>query len=304
MAAEGDVPPGVRPFEPGDEPAIQAVIDAALPVDRFPGVTRQETVHAVSRLAGDPEGTIVAVEDGVVVGYCTPGHDDITVHPAHRRRGHGRRLIAAALELVRARGLAELILYGPSDHEAAAGFIDALGFEYRSSLWMFELAPSVDVPEASFPDTVSVRPYRDPADLAAYVALANASFADHPRPMHFTEQRVRHVHGLTGFDPADILLAASREEPAKLVGWIRTEHEVTEAGARRGHVLFIGVVPEWRRAGLGQELLRWGIARMRSAGAEIIELKVEAANDRALGLYRRAGFEPKVEWPHYALPAG
>ncbi len=24
----------------------------------------------------------------------------------------------------------------------------------------------------------------------------------------------------------------------------------------------------------------------------------------ALGLYRRAGFEPKVEWPHYALPAG
>jgi hypothetical protein len=33
-----------------------------------------------------------------------------------------------------------------------------------------------------------------------------------------------------------------------------------------------------------------------------VELAVEAANDRALGLYLRNGFEPAVEWPHWVLP--
>ncbi|MDQ3128317.1 MAG: hypothetical protein M3Q66_07700 [Chloroflexota bacterium] len=41
----------------------------------------------------------------------------------------------------------------------------------------------------------------------------------------------------------------------------------------------------------------------RAAGSATIELNVEAANDRALGLYRRTGFTAKVEWPHYALLA-
>lgn len=291
----------VRSFRPGEEPAIQAVMDASLPVDRVPGISRQDLVHAVDRLAGDPEGTIVALEGDEIVGYCTPRHDDVTVHPAFRRRGHGRRLIAAALDLVRSRGLDRLILYGPTDHEPAAAFIAALGATYHSSLWMFELAPSVAVPEPSFPDDVVVRTYRHPDDLAAYLAVGNASFADHPTPMRFDEPAVRHVHDLPDFEPAGILLVAPRGDPDTPIAWAKTEHEVTESGARRGYVNFLGVVPAWRGRGLGRELLRWAIARLRAAGAGTIELNVEAANERALGLYRRTGFEPTVEWPHYAL---
>jgi ribosomal protein S18 acetylase RimI-like enzyme len=40
---------------------------------------------------------------------------------------------------------------------------------------------------------------------------------------------------------------------------------------------------------------------MRARGADRIELAVEALNERALGLYRRTGFEPKVEWPHWII---
>ena len=294
--------PSIRTFRAGDEPAIQAVIDAALPVDRFPGISRQDTVHAVNRLAGDPDGTVVALEGDAIVGYCTPRQDDITIHPAFRRRGHGRRLIGAAIELVRSRGLDHLILYGPSDHEPAAAFIEALGFTYHSSLWLFELAESVPVPAPSFPDDVAIRPYRHPDDLAVYLEVGNASFADHPTPMRFNEPAVRHVHELPDFDPAGILLVAPRSDPATPIAWTKTEHELTESGERRGYVAFVGVVPAWRGRGLGRELLCWGITRLRDAGVGTIELNVEAANDRALELYRRTGFEPKVEWPHYALP--
>lgn len=294
----------VRQFRPGDEPAILAVIDASLPVDRFPGVSRQDLVHAVDRLAGDPEGTVVALEGDRIVGYCTPRHDDLTVHPDHRRRGHGRRLVDAARKLVRSRGLDRLILYGPADHPPAAGFIAALGFTYHSSLWLFELSPDIAVPPPAFPDDVVVRPYRHPDDLATYLEVANASFVDHPTPMRFVERAIRHTHELPDFDPDGILLVAPRADPARPIAWAKTEHEMTEAGERRGYVNFVGVVPAWRGRGLGRELLRWGIARLRDAGAGTIELNVEAANERALGLYRRTGFEPKVEWPHYALPAG
>ena len=103
-------------------------------------------MYSVNRMAGDPEGTLVATDGDTIVGYCTPRHDDVTVHPDHRRRGHGRRLVAAALDLVRSRGLSHLVLYGTTDREPAAGFIDALAFTYQSSLWMFELAPMVEVP--------------------------------------------------------------------------------------------------------------------------------------------------------------
>jgi ribosomal protein S18 acetylase RimI-like enzyme len=61
-------------------------------------------------------------------------------------------------------------------------------------------------------------------------------------------------------------------------------------------------MPEWRGRGLGRELLRWGVAELRKRGAGPIQLSVEAENDLALGLYRRTGFEPVVEWPNWTYP--
>ena len=66
----------------------------------------------------------------------------------------------------------------------------------------------------------------------------------------------------------------------------------------------VGVIPAWRRRGLGRELLRWGITtlRGRGRGAGPIMLSVEAANDSATALYRDHGFEPSIEWPHWVMP--
>lgn len=294
----------IRGFQPGDEAAILAVVDAALPFDRLPGITRQDVGHSVERIAADPEGTFVALDNDTIVGYCTPRHDTLTVHPDHRRQGHGRRLVAASLGLVRSRGLAHLVLHGPADRAPAAGFIEALGFTYQSSLWMFELAPTVGVPGPTFPEGFVVRAFRPESDLETFVDLANATFRDHPTPLNFSERGVAHVHALPDFDPNGILFVSPRDEPDRPIGWAKAEHETTEAGSRRGYISFVGVLPDWRGRGLGRELLRWGIAYVRAAGAGTIELNVEALNERALGLYRRTGFTPEVEWPHYALPTG
>jgi ribosomal protein S18 acetylase RimI-like enzyme len=46
------------------------------------------------------------------------------------------------------------------------------------------------------------------------------------------------------------------------------------------------------------------VGYLRRLGAGAIELSAEARNSRATGLYRRAGFAPTIEWPHYVLDAG
>jgi len=57
------------------------------------------------------------------------------------------------------------------------------------------------------------------------------------------------------------------------------------------HIMEICVAPHARGAGLGYELLRQAAATLRSAGAERISLTVTAANQEAVRLYTRCGFQ-------------
>ena len=48
--------------------------------------------------------------------------------------------------------------------------------------------------------------------------------------------------------------------------------------------------PEARGRGLGRELLRWGVHRLRSVSELPVTLSVNGRNERALRLYEREGF--------------
>ena len=294
----------VRPFHQDDAPGVRAVQMASLATDAIPGFLASDIERSMIRIVADPSGTVVAVEDGAVVGYCTPHHDDLTVLPAARRRGHGRRLMTGALGIVRSRGYAELQLYVPSHLPASVAFARAVGLRYRSSLWQFRLAPEVAAPAPAFPDDVVVRAW-DPAidtDFERWAAFMLAAFEGHPTPMTWTSSVIRAVHDDPSFDPGSILLVAPATDPAGLVAFARIELHDDPVGGTTGDIALIGVLPAWRRRGLGRELLRWGITTLRARGAGPIELSVEAANERATALYRAHGFVPHIEWPHWVLP--
>ncbi len=296
----------VRTFEPGDEAAIRAIMEASLALDAIPGFTATDIERGLVRIVPDPEGTVVALEDDRVVGYCTPHHDDLTVDPAFRRRGHGRRLVPAALEAVRRRGLDDhLQLYVPPHLPGSVAFAEAMGLRYRSSLWRFELAAAHAVPPPAFAAEVSVRAF-DPAldaDLDAWLRFMLATFEGHPTTMTWTLPVIEHIHAAPDFDPSAILRvsAAARAEP---IAFVLIRVDEPEPGVRTGEVGLVGVLPAWRGRGLGRELLRWGVTELRRRGAGGIELSVEAGNERATNLYRRHGFEPTIEWPHWVLPTG
>ena len=290
----------VRPYRPGDAAGIRAVMEASLATDAIPGFTALDIERAIDRLPADPDGTAVAEVDGVIVGYAMPRGDDLTVHPAHRRQGHGRALVPAAGAIARRDGHDMLLLHVPSHLPGSVAFAEAMGFHYHSSLWLFELPPGVPVEPPAFPAGYASRELRPDDDLGPYVALMTATFADHPTPISWTVDIVAHVHGLPGFRHDGVRVVTVDGRPDELVGFSRAE-VWQEAGRSVGWINQIGVLPAHRGRGLGRELLRWGIAYLRDAGAGPVQLAVEALNDRALELYRRHGFEPRVEWPHWAL---
>ena len=119
--------------------------------------------------------------------------------------------------------------------------------------------------------------------------------------MTWTPAVIAHVNASPDFDPTGILILSPANDPERpdRVHPDRAVHR--EADTITGDVGLIGVLPEWRGRGLGRELLRWGVAELRRRGAGLVELSVEAANERATTLYRAHGFEPAIEWPHWVL---
>jgi mycothiol synthase len=215
----------VRTFEPDDADAVRRIMEASLAVDAIPGFLANDIDRAMIRVVPDPGGTVVAIEDGAIVGYCTPNHDDLTVLPGARRRGHGRRLIAAASEVVGARGGDVLQLYVPPHLPASVAFAEAMGMVHRSSLWQFQLPMTAAeaVPAPAFPPEVVVRTWDDTRDVdyEAWSAFMLRAFEGHPTPMHWTPALIRHVHDAPGFDPGGVLLVADAAEPDALVAFCR-----------------------------------------------------------------------------------
>ena len=293
----------IRPFEMADIPAVLELELASFDLAPVPGASRAEVAWMIERMALVPDSTLVAVDGGRVVGQCTPRVDALTIHPEFRRRGHGRRLVAAARALVARDGLSELSLWGDPARPDAAGFIDALGARYRSSLWQFVLPADRPVPAPTFPADVVVRSIRPGIDDRPFVALINGAFDDHPSPVSWPLGYISEVHARPDFDPSGVLLVAPAAEPDRLIGCCRTLELPGDHGQRRGEIGIVGLLPDWRGRGLGRQLLRWGVGHLRAAGLTEIELSVEARNERALGLYRQEGFVAGVEWPHFVLPA-
>jgi mycothiol synthase len=212
-------------------------------------------------------------------------------------------LFETGLDIAAGAGWDEIRLCVPSKGPAEA-FARAVGMTYRSSMWRLALAPETRIPEPAFPDGVVCRTFGEWLPLQRYVDLMNATFAEHPGNISWTLGQVRHGHSQPDFDPTTILLVSRVDRPDDPIAFARVRVGPPRDAdtAPVAEISLVGVLPEWRGLGLGRELLRLGVTDLRARGARDIQLSVEAENELALGLYRRAGFEPTIEWPHWTYP--
>lgn len=294
----------VRAYAPGDEAAILAEMLATLARGEYEGMEAYQLEAAAKRLPDEPDRVAVAEQGGRLAGWTVPADDELVVVPEFRRRGVGRRLVAAARSIAAAQGRDELRLWVPH-RVGPEAFAIACGLRYTSSLWRMRLpADAVGAVSAPvFPIGVRVRSLEPGVDDAAFTALVNRAFLDHPSTFHLSEDQVRRVHGAPGFDPATILLVEDAAN-GEMVGFCRVVRYTSDAGRPEGEVRALGVDRPWRGRGLGRAVTAWGVAELRRRGAESVVLAVEGANERALRLYTGLGFQLDTEWPHWTIASG
>ena len=96
-----------------------------------------------------------------------------------------------------------------------------------------------------------------------------------------------------------VALVGEREGPnPRLAGYI-----FARAIAGEAEILNIAVLPEFRRGGLGSDLLSAGLDGLRSQAATSVYLEVRESNDEARRLYGARGFRPVgIRTDYYQKP--
>ncbi|SHI85015.1 GNAT family N-acetyltransferase [Wenxinia saemankumensis] len=129
---------------PADAAAIRALVESAFAGAPYASGNEGRIVDGL-RADGDMTFSLVAVQDGVVVGHLAasparvgtaPGWlaiGPLAVAPALQRQGIGSRLLEAALQRATRAGAPGLVLVGDPGYYGRFGFAAAPGLTYRAT---------------------------------------------------------------------------------------------------------------------------------------------------------------------------
>lgn len=297
----------VRRLGSADQPALEPFVTRAAGEGAFLGSSDPHAAFFFKSLEFAPSPMAVATEAGPdgerIVGLVSPEFKVTVVAPDRRREGIGRRLIDAAVEIERERGRAEVLMGVLPDDDGGKAFLAATGFAYHSTLWDLDLPPDRAVDPPTWPAGLTARPFEHERDVKSWIALFNLAFATHATPLQIPIQ-----HADIPPDPSYVDGDIELVEDAvtgELLGFCVTG-PIREAGKTALHadIPEIGVRPDRQGRGIGRQLLRWGVQRLRSIGVRDISLSVNSRNEHALALYEREGFVRAATRERWSRPVG
>ncbi len=314
-------------LSPDDVAAVHTLVEQALATDGTAPLSEHVLLH-LPRGGDDQVRNLLVREDGDVLAYA---HLDVTdqvdgssaevvVAPAARRRGLGQVLVA---ELTRQSPDGRLRLWAHGDSPAAARLAQGLDFRRsRVLLQMRRPLAGVPLPGPVTPAGITLRTFVPGQDEAAWTAVNNRAFADHPDQGGWGVEEVELREHEPWFDPAGFFLA---ERDGRLVGshWTKVhgghgrdephehrpedpEHEHPEHEHHDhppiGEVYVVGVDPSEQGRGLGPFLTLTGLHFLQQRGLAEVLLYVDESNTAAVRVYERLGFTRHAVDVAYARP--
>jgi len=180
--------------------------------------------------------------------------------------------------------------------EVARPFLQQ-GFSRHPRVFMnFDIGRHPQASLPTLPPQFEIRPWSEDEYQSA-AALITASYRGHvdsdindqyrtlAGSLRFLNNIVR-FPGCGTFDPQASFVVLERRTRT-LIGLILCSQVRPDVG----HITQVCVLPECRSAGLGEAMLAASTKNLRGRGFRFISLTVTEANDRAIALYKRIGFE-------------
>ncbi len=113
--------------------AIRSVDDSREGVQRF--------------IRRNPDTSVVAVEDGKIVGAILCGHDGrrgclyhVCVHPDHRRRGIGKAMVVFCMNALKKEEISKVSLIAFTANDIGNAFWNTIGWTRRQDLNYYDFA--------------------------------------------------------------------------------------------------------------------------------------------------------------------
>lgn len=299
-----------RPFRNTDPPALVEVWNEAFPNrGSFPQKTTAFFELCVySKPYFDPNGLIVAEDEGKIVGFAHAGFGPnaaenclaadagiictIAVRLSHRRRGIGRELVRRCEEYLDEHGVSQFTagalrplnpfyfgLYGGADSPgildsdtAAAPFLEHCGYVRHTVTQILHCA---------------LVKYESPVDPRFLSLRRRYDTQLNPAPV-ISSWWQECVMGC--FEPVEFRLMdkLSGIPAARVLAWEMSSGR--QAGMLAAGILDIQVRPEVRRQGLAKFLLNQMIRYVMEQNFKLMEVHVPEANAPARGLFNLLGF--------------
>jgi ribosomal protein S18 acetylase RimI-like enzyme len=303
---------GIRGFIKGhDEPTWVGVLNAAYGEFRdWRAITVEEFLQGeqrdsrslfderwVAELDGSPVGIIHTLVDKV--GNEKRGViDDLAIIPKFHGSGVEKELAKFAIGQLRKRKANTILVprlrWSDPKGKNRVEFLEELGFNltHKTSLMEIDLTrvPSdIDVNER-----VTVRPLREHVeeDVEELNWLRNECSKEQLNPRPSTVEGIRH---LLKNNPYSYLKSCFAVLDRKCVGFVVfaiDERYNLEKNVKAGIILGVGVLRNYRKAGIGTTLVLHGLESLRAEQMAKAALDVDDLNETgALKLYERIGFK-------------
>ncbi|GCE47442.1 ribosomal protein S18 acetylase RimI-like enzyme [Thermosporothrix hazakensis] len=263
---------------------------------------RYENLHMrlLEKDLRDPElkTHFLLYEDGRLAGYLyAEGVEErelsVMVHPAYRRRGIARALVAQAQAVLRAAGATQLQLICEEGAAGGKAFLTALGASLARAEHEMELATFQE--RFAFDDRLSFQPAQDDEMEKVISVLADIS----QKSSAHIRQRVESCWSNPHCSYYLLTFGEGAVSCREAVGVVRLDWDRNEWTCWLYSLI---IKPEYRGRGYGRVLLEEAIRSLPHDEQWKVKLEVNTTNIPALQLYQSCGFRITRTYGYYLLP--
>ena len=300
-----------------DEPVWVELMNAEYRdyVSWWRGTTAEEMLELEKQPGFDSEGRFIAEVDRKPVGLIHARVEksgekhrgfirDLCVLPAFRDDGVEAGLLEAAVEEFRKRGASSMRAWTGVDRADRIRFLETSGFKFSHRTMDMRISLANMAVNLRENLDVTVRQLRSDVDkdVESLNWVDNESFkAD---PLHVS-RTVEETRQMLLEDPVlgwrEVFFAVLDGKDVGYIGVGIDARYNVEHGVQTGYINGIGVLPAYRRKGIGTRLLLHGLERFKANGMTSASLDTDDTNPtRAITLYEKVGFKVLQEYVTYA----